>query len=157
MSKLFQIFQLPYSLYNHPHPYCFTLPSSHEFFGQIFENIFFLLDLLVRKLFFDKNHWFQLLSSKKDLIFSLFLISVTLHSLSVNHSIMSWRRSFGFLWKLHCYPHQVTLREKILFLGLLSVFLSFFSFLFSGLLRPLQQICRVWLTQTQQNVLTKSP
>ena len=157
MSKLFQIFQLPYSLYNHPHPYCFTLPSSHEFFGQIFENIFFLLDLLVRKLFFDKNHWFQLLSSKKDLIFSLFLISVTLHSLSVNHSIMSWRRSFGFLWKLYCYPYQVTLREKILFLGLLSVFLSFFSFLFSGLLRPLQQICRVWLTQTHQDVLTKSP
>ena len=124
MSKLFQIFQLPYSLYNHPYPYCFTLPSSHEFFGQIFENIFFLLDLLVRKLFFDKNHWFQLLSSKKDLIFSLFLISVTLHSLSVNHSIMSWRRSFGFLWKLYCYPYQVTLREK----GLSVFFLSFFRF-----------------------------
>ena len=37
-------------------------------------------------------------------------------------------------------PHQVTLCKKILFLGLLFVFLSF---LFFGLLRPLLQICRV--------------
>ena len=34
-------------------------------------------------------------------------------------------------------PHQVTLREKILFLRLLSVFLLFFSFLLFDLLRPL--------------------
>ena len=66
MSKLFQTFQSPHSLHKPPHPYCFTLPSSHEFCGQIFENIFFSLDLLVQKIFFDKNHWFQLLSPKND-------------------------------------------------------------------------------------------
>ena len=54
-------------------------------------------------------------------------------------------------------PHQVTLREKILVPVLLSVILLFFSILCFGLLRPLQQIFRVWLTQTQENVLSKWP
>ena len=128
MSKLFQTFQSPYSLHKPPHPYCFTIPSSHEFCGQIFENIFFSLDLLVQKLFFDKNHWFQLLSTKNDWIVSLFLISITLHSLSVNHSIMSsvGEEALAFDENFIATPHQVTLREKILFLGVLSVFLFFF-------------------------------
>ena len=128
MNKLFQTFQSPYSLHKPPHPYCFTLPSSHEFCGQIFENIFFSLDLLVQKLFFDKNHWFQLLSTKNDWLVSLFLISITLHSLSVNHSIMSsvGEEALAFDENFIATPHQVTLREKILFLGVLSVFLFFF-------------------------------
>ena len=50
------------------------LPLS-EFCGQISENIFFFLDLLVQKIFFDKNHWFQLFSTNNDWIISLFLIS----------------------------------------------------------------------------------
>ena len=140
MNKLFQTFQSSYSLHKPPHPYCFTLPSSHEFCGQIFENIFFSLDLLVQKLFFDKNHWFQLLSTKNDWIVSLFLISITLHSLSVNHSIMSsvGEEALAFDENFIATPHQVTLREKILFLGVLSVFLFFFfSFLLFELLRPL--------------------
>ena len=62
--------------------------SLIEFWSQISENIFFL-DLLVQKVFFDKNHWFQLPSTKNEWIISLFLISITLHSLSVSHSIMS--------------------------------------------------------------------
>ena len=98
MSKLFLTFQSPHSLHKPPHPYCFTLPSSHEFCGQIFENIFFSLDLLVQKLFFDKNHWFQLLSTKNDWIISLFLISITLHSLSVNPAISSCLLLAKKLW-----------------------------------------------------------
>ena len=133
MSKLFQTFQSPHSLHKPPHPYCFTLPSSHVFCGQIFENIFFSLDFLVQKLFFDKNHWFQLLSTKNDWIISLFLISITLRSLSVNHFIMSsvGEEALAFDENFIATPHQVTLREKMLFLRLLSVFLLFcFCFCF---------------------------
>ena len=150
MSKLFQTFQSPYSLYKPPHPYCFKLPPFHEFWGQILENIFFLLDLLVQKLFVDKNHWFQLLSSKNNWMISLFLITITLYSLSVNHPIIPsvGKEALSFDENFTTIPYQVTYRKKILFLGLLFVFLSFFLFLFFGLLRPLQQIFRVWLTQT---------
>ena len=56
-----QTFQAPYSL--HKPPCCFILPSSlsqsvtvSEFCDQIFEDIFFFLDFLVQKIFFDKNH-----------------------------------------------------------------------------------------------------
>ena len=45
-----------------------TFLSLSEFCGEIFENIFFILDLLVQKIFFDKNHWFQLPSTKNDWI-----------------------------------------------------------------------------------------
>ena len=109
------------------HPYCFTLPSCHEFCGQIFENIFFFLNLLLQKLFFDKNQRFQILSTKTDLIISLFLISITLHSLSVNHSTLPsvGNKALAFDENFIAATHQVTLREKILFLGLLSIFLLF--------------------------------
>ena len=89
MGKLFQTFQSPYGLHKPPHRYCFTLPSSHEFCGQIFKNIFFFLDLPLQKLLLDKNCWFLLLSIKNYWIIPLFLISITFHSLPVNHSIMS--------------------------------------------------------------------
>ena len=71
MSKFCQTFQSPYSLYKPP--YCFHIAffSLSEFCGQIFGNIFFFLDLLVQKIYFDKNHWFQLLSTKNEWIISL--------------------------------------------------------------------------------------
>ena len=121
--------------------------------GQISENIFFFLNLLMQKIFFDKNHWFQLLSTKNNWIISLFLISITLQRLSLGHSIMSsfcWQKKtiFDFRWKIYCYSSPSHSREKILFLGLLSVFLSFSSFSVFGLMRPLLQICKVWLTRT---------
>ena len=64
--------------------------------GQISENIFSFMNLLMQKIFFDKNHWFQLLSTKNDWIISLFFISITLHILSLSHSMMSsfcWQKS----------------------------------------------------------------
>ena len=64
------------------------LSLSFEFCGQIFENIFFFLDLLVQQIFFHKNHWSQLFSTKNNSIISLSLISITLHSLSASHSII---------------------------------------------------------------------
>ena len=42
----------------------------------------------MQKIFFDKNHWFQLLSTKNNWTISLLLISSTLHSLSLGHSII---------------------------------------------------------------------
>ena len=77
MSKLFNHLIAFTSVHMHC-PCCFTLPSSHEFFGQIFEKIFFFLDLLVQKLFFDKSHWFQLISDQNDHLIVINLAYITL-------------------------------------------------------------------------------
>ena len=132
MSELCQTFQSPYSLQKPP--FCFTLPSltftdlslsQWDFCGQILENIFFFLNLLVQKIFFDKNpnfSWFQLLSTKDDCIISLCLISVALQSLSFSHFITSsvWNKKqkktrFGFQWKPYCYssPSHLTREDFI--------------------------------------------
>ena len=130
-SKL-QTFQSFYSLHKPPHPYWFPLLSSYAFCGQIFENIFFFLDLLVQKLFFDKNHWFQLLSTNNNWIISLLLISVTLHSLSASLSTIPsclllakklWFSMKTLLLLLTKSPYA----RKICFL---VCFLSFFRFFF---------------------------
>ena len=161
MSKR-QTFQSSYSLRKPPHPYCFTLLSSYEFCGQVFKKIFFFLDLLVQKLFFDKNHWFQLLSTNSDWIISLLLISITLHSPSSSLSTIPsclllakklWFSMKALLLLLTKSPHARKFCFLVCFLSLFHCFL----FLLFDLLRPLQQICWVWLTQTQNNVLTKSP
>ena len=71
-------------LFNHhisftsPHTVSHYLPLS-KFCGQISENIFFFLDLLVQKVFFNKNQWFWLLCTKNEGIISLFLISQLFH------------------------------------------------------------------------------
>ena len=54
---------------------------------------FLFQHLLVQKLFFDKNHWFQLLSTKNDWSISLFLISNTLHISHPFHHVCCWRRN----------------------------------------------------------------
>ena len=54
---------------------------------------FLFLNLLVQKLFFDKNHWFQLLSTKNDWNISLFLIPNTLHISHPFHHVCCWRRN----------------------------------------------------------------
>ena len=54
---------------------------------------FIFQHLLVQKLFFDKNHWFQLLSTKNDWSISLFLIPNTLHISHPFHHVCCWRRN----------------------------------------------------------------
>ena len=136
------------------------LPLS-EFCGQISENIFFL-DLLVQKLFFDKNYWFQLLSTKNNWVISLFLMSIILQIMSISqpfHHVFCWRRNKLWLWMktllllLTKSPNTRKFFSRFVF----CLSFVFFSFSFFGLLRPQLQICRVWLTQIQQNVLNKSP
>ena len=106
-----------FKLFNHlivftsVHAVLYYLPLS-DFCGKISENIFFFLDLIVQKLFLNKSHWFQLLATKNEWIILLFLISVTLYNLSLNHSIMSFvgeGTSFRVWWKLYCYfsPSQL--------------------------------------------------
>ena len=135
MSKL-QTFQSFCSLHKPPHPYWFPLLSSYAFCGQIFENIFFFLDLLVQKLFFDKNHWFQLLSTNNNWIISLLLISVTLHSLSASLSTISscllLAKNFGFRWKLYCYssPSHFTQKNFVSWFAFCLSFGVFFFFFF---------------------------
>ena len=108
------------------------LPLS-EFCGQISENVFFFLDLIVQKRFFYKNHWFQPLSTKNDWVISLFLISITLHSLAINHSIMSSVRketSFGFWWKLYCYSSPSHFARENFVCRSIFCFFFFFFYVF---------------------------
>ena len=144
-------FQSPYSL--HKSPYCFTLPFSQWVLCSNLQNIFFFLDLLLQKLFLDKNHWFPL-STKNDLINSLLLISFTL---IISLRLLSAKeQTSAFDEKLYCYSSPSHLSREN-FVSPSTFCLSFvFLFSFFGLFRPLLQICRVWLTQSQQNVLTKS-
>ena len=111
MNKLCETFQSPYKRSQASILFHTTFLPLSEFFepcdcDQISENIFFYLNLLMQKIFFDKIHWFQLLSTKKDWIILLFLISITVHSLSVSHSIMSsfcWQKTISeFQWKICC-------------------------------------------------------
>ena len=139
MSKLCQIFQSPYKPSQAFMPFRTTHLPLSEFCdpcdcGQISENIFFFLNLLMQKIFFDKNHWFQLLSTKNNWIISLFLISITLQRLSLGHSIMSsfcWQKKtiFDFRWKIYCYssPSHLT-REN--FVSRVALCLSFLFFFF---------------------------
>ena len=112
------------------HPNCFTILSSLMSF----------LDLLMQKHFFDKNHWFQLLSTKNDWIISLLLISITLHSLSVSLSTIPsclllakrfWLSMKTLLLLLTKSPYA----RKFCF----SVcFLSFFRFFFVFVFWPIE-------------------
>ena len=140
MSKLCQNFQSPYKLSQASLLFHITHLPLSEFChicdcGQISENTFFL-NPLMQKIFFDKNHWFQLLSTKNDWPFHHVLF------------LLAKKQPLTFDENFIATPHQVTYLEKVLFFGLLSVFLSFFSFSFFGLLRPLLQIFKVWIIQT---------
>ena len=162
MSKFCQTFQSPYSFYKPP--YCFHIAffSLSEFGGQIFENIFFFLVLLVQKIYFDKNHWFQLLSTKNEWIISLFLISVTLHNLSVSHSIISFvckkKQGLTFNQNLYCYssPSHPTW-ENFVSLFALWLFFVFFVFVFWTIEMTTANVQGLTHPNPQQNVLTKSP
>ena len=74
-------------------PCCFTLLT---FLGQISENIFFFLNLLMQKIFFDKNHWFQL-STKYDWIISLLLISIKLNRVRSHQRRNELKPVWGFI------------------------------------------------------------
>ena len=151
MSKLGQTFQSTYKPSQASMLFHTTyLPLSE--FCNLCENLrkhHFFLNPLMEKIIFGKDHWFYLFSTKSGWIISLFLISIILHSLSLGHSIMS-----SFCWqKNNLWLSMKTLlllltkspNARKLFLGLLSVFISFSFF---DLLRTLLQICKVWLTQS---------
>ena len=96
---------------------------------------------------------------------SLLLISATLICLWTIPSYMSAvgketsqpERSYCLRWKLLCYTSSSHLTPET-FVSPSALWLSFaFLFSFSGLLRSLLQIFRVWLTETPPKVLNKSP
>ena len=134
MGKLCQTFQSPYKPLQASmlfHATCLPLSEfcDHCDCGPISKNIFLFLNLLMQKILFNKKHWFQLLSTKNDWIISLFLISIILISLlAIPSSLLSVgkKQPLTFDENFIAVPHQVTKREKVLFLFLLSVFLSFF-------------------------------
>ena len=59
----------------------------------------------------------------------------------VGEELASQKQAIAFDENFLATSHQVTYGQKLLFLPLLYVFVSFFSFSFPGLLRPLPQIC----------------
>ena len=167
MSKLCQTFQSPFKPSQTFMLFHTTYLPPSEFWvwsycGQISENIFCFLNLLMQKIFFDKNNWFQLLSTKNNWIISMFLISVILHSLSLGHSIMSsfcWQKKkiFGFRWKFYCYssPSHLTWENYVSRLAL--SFFRFFSFRFLAYWDHYCKFARFNSLEPLQNVLIKSP
>ena len=92
----------------HKPPSCFTLPTFLLVSFVILVIVvkspktssFFWISYSRKSSIFDKNHWFQLLSSKNNWIISLFLISITFHILCLGHSIMSsfcWQKNSRWL------------------------------------------------------------
>ena len=133
--------------------------------SQIDGHILFL-DPLMQELFFHKNHWVKVLSILVKIRPELLVVlnfkrikyfSKPFHACRLR-TLEDWKRQTScYEGNLIAAHHQVTLRQKFFFHCPLSVFFSFFSFLFFGLLRQLSQICRVWLISTLQKVRTRSP
>ena len=121
ISKLYQTFQSPYSLHKTPKTISFhTSCVSQWVCCQISETIFFFLNLLLQKLFFDNSSLTpQLISAPyyfKSI--SLLLITATLPYLSTILSCMSATGeetsepeiSHCVRWKMFCYssPSHLT-------------------------------------------------
>ena len=136
MSKLCQTFQSPYkpsqaSMLFHTIylPLSEWVLWSFWLWSNLWKHLLFL-NLLVQIIFFDKNHWFQLLSTKNDWIISLFLISITLYRISL-HSIISsfcWQKNnLDFRWKFYCCSSPSHLKRE----NSVSRFALCLSFVFS--------------------------
>ena len=162
MSNLYQTFFNHLIVFTSLHaPYYFTLPYSVSLWSNIRKHLLFSGSSRAEIFLWQK----QLIPAPFYLkSISLLLISATLLYL---WTILSYMSAVGeehsepetsycllktFLLLLIKSPNA-----RNLFLPLLYVFLSLFSFSLSGLLRPLPQICRVWLTETPQKVPNKSP
>ena len=133
MNKLYQTFESPYSLHL-DHIISHYLPQW--VCGQISENMFFL-DLLVQKLFFDKNNWFLPPFYLKSI--SLLLISAILLYLSTIPSCMSavgeetsMPETCYYLWWKHfcCFSPSHLMPETFVSPSALCLCLIFFVFVF---------------------------
>ena len=161
MSKLCQTFQSSYSLHKPPSIILFHTYLPQWVCGQISENIFFFLDLLVQKLFFDKKQLIPAPLYLKSI--SLLLASATLLYLSTIPSCMSAvgeetsepETSCCVRWKLYCYSSPSHLTPEN-FVSSSAFCLSFVFFVF--VFWPIKTTTadhRVWLTQTHQKVLNQ--
>ena len=118
MNKLCEIFQSPYKPSQASILFHTTFLRLSEFFepcdcGQISENIFFYLNLLMQKIFFNKIHWFELLSTKNKTGSSYCSYSQSQYIvyLSVIPSCLlsvGKKQPLNFNEKFIASPHQVT-------------------------------------------------
>ena len=140
MSKLYQTFQSPYSLHKPPYTILFHTSYLPQWVCcQISENIFFFLNLLVQKLFFDNSSLtLQLISATFYLkSISLLLITARLLYLSIISSCMSAAGeetsepeiSYCLRWKLFCYSSPSHLTPET-FVSPSALCLSFVFFVF---------------------------
>ena len=130
-------------------PYCFTLPSSVSVSEFVVKNI--RRHVLFFWMFLYRNSSLTKATDSCSFLLKKYFIVVNLShiTLSLNHSMMllekklaNQKHAIAFDEIFIATPHQVTKREKMLFLSLLSAFLSFFSFPLFSLLRPLLQISK---------------
>ena len=155
MRKLYQTFQSPYSL-SRASILFHTTFLSVSLWSNLRKHLLFWICLCINS------------SLTKSIDSSSFLLKTTgashcsqsqSHYVSLNHSIMSVvgeETNSMLRWKLYCYCSPSYLkRENSVSLSAFCLS-SFFLFSFFSLLRLLPQICRVWLTQISQKVLTKS-
>ena len=156
MIKLCQTFQSPYKPSQVSMLFHTTYLPLSEFCsrcdcGQISKNIFFFLNLLMQKIFFHKNHWFQLLSTKNNWIISLFLISITLHSHSTMSSFCLQKNSLWLSMKtLLLLLTKLPSARKLCSSDCSPSSFCFFPFSFFGLLGPILPIRRGWITQSPE-------
>ena len=118
----------------------------------------------MQKIFFDENHWFQLFSTKNNWTISLLLISNTLHSLSLGHSIMD--HVFLLFWKNNLWLSRKTLSllftkspnaRKFSFSSCSLTFFRFFRLRFLAYWDHYCKFAKFDSLKPLQNVLTKSP
>ena len=149
MSKLFQTFQLPYSLHKPPQTILFHTIFLSEFVSNYRKTSSFSWIFQCRISFLRKT------TDSCSFLLKKYLIVANLSNitLSLNHSIMyvcCWRRNQRVRSKLLPSVKTILLLltkssnvRNFCFSLCLMFFFLFFLFLFSGLLIPPPQICRV--------------
>ena len=165
MSKPYPTFQWPYSLHKPPQTillHTFFLSVSEFVVKNIRKHLLFSRSFCLKTLPWQKQLIpapFYLKSISSLLISATLIISQTFHHvcLLLAKKLASQRQAIAFdenfIALLTKSPNTRKFSSSLCFLS----FFRFYPFFFFGLLRPLLQICKVWLTRTPQKILTKSP
>ena len=165
MANFIKLFNHLIVFTNLHRPYYFTLPSSVGLWSNIQKHLLFSGSSSAETLLWQKQlipapfylKRISLLLISATLISALYLSTIPWFMSAVGKETSEPETSYFLWWKLFCYSSPSHLIQET-FVSPSALCLSFiFSFPCSDLLRPLLQICRVWLTQTPQKVLTKSP
>ena len=130
--------------------------QKHLFSGSSSAETLFRQKQLIPATFYLKSISLLLISA--TLISALYLSTIPWFMSAVGNETSEPEISYCLWWKLFCYSSQSHLTpETFVSPSALCLYFVLFLFSFSALLRPPPQIYKVWLTETPQKVLTKSP